>query len=79
MQTFDNFPVVLYKAKNHPDAPTCGVEIFGYLNKVIVIYRETWVSIVMTKSRIRLLPIMEFEEEFKEYKLLEQQQNENGG
>lgn len=73
MWAFNEFPAKLERKALYPDGPSYEVEVFGYLNKILVIYRviSYWIKNHDDIDNIEFLPIHEFEERFKEFKLVE--------
>jgi len=80
MWAFEKFPAKLEFLPEGIERPTYQVEVFGYsfvgggwmsFGTPLIVFRETvfWVGVDI--GNIHLLPVGEFEEKFKKYKLLE--------
>ena len=71
MWAFNGFPAQLKVERKYSDGPEYEIEVFGYVNKSMVMFRRTAIGISRERGEVELLPVEEFEERFKEYKLEE--------
>lgn len=82
MWAFESFPakIVYTPERKHdpPDAPTYEVEVFGYLDKQLVTFREITYWIDVEVGPIQFLPIYEFERKFAKFRLVNQYEEEKG-
>jgi len=69
MWAFEKFPSKIKLKRKYEDGPEYDIEVFGYVNKIIIMFRRISIGVTTDMGEIELLPIREFEEEFKKYKL----------
>jgi hypothetical protein len=74
MWNFKNFPARIERLPEKGIGPPHCVDVFGYFNKQLVVYREFRFFVKEGTFKVEMLPISEFEEKFKKYILVEEKE-----